>query len=456
MQKRGKWFLAGLALLLVAAAAAPWLIPTGAWIGRIETEAGARLGAPVRIGGIRAALLPLPHAAVNALDVADGAIAVQRIVVYPRLWSLFSDAPALGSIEFEQVSITPKGAALAQAAAATPNTGAALKVERVRASRVQIELAAGKLPVFDADVDLNNSAAMPVKRARISTTDGKAALTLKPADTVATAAAAAVGAPIAPGAEWALTLEARDWPLPLGPQLRFDRLQATGRVGNDKLELGSITAALYGGTAAGKADLAWQKGWRFAGDIKVTGVELAPLTQSLKLKSALTGKLDASGPFRAHAPKPAGLAEAFNAEIAFDVRNGVLRGFDLASAAQSLLKGGAGGGNTQFDQLTGAVKVQGRALKLQNVRVTSGVLKATGNVDISPARQLAGRVETEVKGTGGLVGVPLAVSGTLDAPVLLPTRGSMAGAVVGSVLLPGVGTSIGSTVGDKIGKMFGK
>ena len=101
---------------------------------------------------------------------------------------------------------------------------------------------------------------MPVERARISTNDGKATLTLKPAATAAPAAAA--GALSAPGAEWTLTLEAKDWQLPLGPQLRFDRLLATGRVANDKLEIGSITAALYGGTAAGKADLAWQKGWR--------------------------------------------------------------------------------------------------------------------------------------------------------------------------------------------------
>ena len=43
MQIRGKWLLGGLALLLVAVAAAPWLIPTGAWIGRVEAEAGARL-----------------------------------------------------------------------------------------------------------------------------------------------------------------------------------------------------------------------------------------------------------------------------------------------------------------------------------------------------------------------------------------------------------------------------
>lgn len=451
MQQRSKFILGGVVLLLSAVAAVPWLIPTSAWIEPLEMEASVRLDAPVRIGGIRVALLPLPHAAVHALSVADGAIAVQRIAVYPRLWSLLSDAPALRSIEFEQVSVTPKGVELAQAAAARPRSGAALKVERLRASEVQIEVTVGKLPVFDVDADFTGNGAMPLESARVSTHDGKAKLTIVPAGAVT-----AGGASGATSAEWQLTLDATDWQLPLGPPLRFDRLQTAGRIVGDKLELSSITAALYGGTVAGKADLVWQKGWRVAGDIKVTDIDLASLTQSLKLKSALTGKLDASGRFRAQAAKPAGLADAFNADIGFDVRHGVLQGFDLASAAQSLLKGGAGGGSTQFDQLTGVVKVQGRAFKLQNIRVTSGVLKALGNVDISPSKQLAGRIDTEVKGTGGLVGVPLAVSGTLDAPVLLPTKGSMAGAVLGTVLLPGLGTSIGLSVGDKIGKMFGK
>jgi hypothetical protein len=84
------------------------------------------------------------------------------------------------------------------------------------------------------------------------------------------------------------------------------------------------------------------------------------------------------------------------------------------------------------------------------------VLDAAGNLDISPARQLSGRVEVDLKGTAGLVGVPLAVSGTLADPVLLPTRGSMIGAAIGTVILPGVGTSAGSSLGDRIGKMFGK
>ena len=216
-----------------------------------------------------------------------------------------------------------------------------------------------------------------------------------------------------------------------------------------------IAGALYGGTLSGKVEVSWQKIWKLAGEAKISGLDITPATQALKVKSALSGRLDASGPFSAQAPKPAGLADAFNADIGFKVNQGVLQGFDLASAAKNLFKGG-GGGNTQFDELTGRLKVTGHAYKLSSVRVTSGVLKAEGKVDISAAKQLSGRIDTELKGTAGVVSVPLAVSGTLDHPILLPTKGSMLGAAVGTVLLPGVGTSVGSSIGDKIGKMFGK
>ena len=65
-------------------------------------------------------------------------------------------------------------------------------------------------------------------------------------------------------------------------------------------------------------------------------------------------------------------------------------------------------------------------------------------------------MEVDIKGTGGLVGVPLAVSGTVADPMLMPTKGALAGAAVGTALLPGVGTSVGTSIGDKIGRFFGK
>ena len=443
MRLRSKIVLAAVAALLGIAAAAPWLIPSSAWIPRVESEAAKRLGAPVKIADVRVALLPLPHVSVHGLDVGEGAISATLIAVYPRLATLFADKRVLRSIEIKQLVMTRKGTDLIAALAAKPGSGgAAVEIERVRLSNFQVELAGGKLPALNADIALNLGAlppALPVERALVTTVDGNATLALVP-----------------DGKEWTLTLDASDWVLPAGPALRFNSLKAAGRVSAGKLALNQMAATLYGGTLNGKAELTWAKNWQLKGDAKLAGIDIMPLTQALKVKAALLGKLDASGPFSAQAANPAGLGDAIIADIGFDVRNGVLHGFDLANAAQSLLKGGAGGGSTQFDQLTGKVKVQGRAFKLRDVKVASGSLQATGNVDISATKQLSGRIDTALKGSGGLVGVPLAVSGTLDKPVLMPTTGSLVGAAIGSVLLPGVGTSVGSSVGDKIGKLFGK
>jgi hypothetical protein len=76
-------------------------------------------------------------------------------------------------------------------------------------------------------------------------------------------------------------------------------------------------------------------------------------------------------------------------------------------------------------------------------------------VDVAASKQLSGRIDVDLKGTAGLVGVPLAVAGTVSDPLVLPTKGALAGAAVGTVLLPGVGTAAGSSIGDKIGKFFG-
>lgn len=459
MGKRTKIFGAIALILMTALVAVPWLVPASAWIPRVEEEASKRLGAPIKIGEIRVALLPLPHLSVHGLDVGRGAITAISIEVYPAMLSLLSGKRVLRTIDLAGVMVSRKGIDLiagqiekpgkadkADKAGATEKGGggsaAAVEVERIRAKNIEIEWSGGKLPAFHADIDLNPSGAIPVESALITTVDGKAKLKLEPASDSS-------------GREWKLLLEAADWQLPVGPALKFTSLKGAGKVTADKLVMNDIAGALYDGTLSGKVEVSWQKIWKLAGEAKIVGLDITPATQALKVKSALSGRLDASGPFSAQALKPAGLGDAFNADIGFKVNQGVLQGFDLASAAKNLLKGG-GGGNTQFDELTGRLKVTGHAYKLSSVRVTSGVLKAEGNVDISAAKQLSGRIDTELKGTAGLVSVPLAVSGTLDHPILLPTKGSMLGAAVGTVLLPGVGTSVGSSVGDRIGKMFGK
>lgn len=438
MALRRRWLIGVPVAILALGALLPWLIPTSAWIGPAEEAASKALAAPVKLGGMRLALFPLPHATVSGIDVGGGALKVASAGVYPELSSLFSATRHLRVVRLDGVYANQKGIDILQAfAAKPPAVPPPVTVGRVEVDKLEVELPGAKLPAVKVEVVLASGNAP--QRAVVKTLDGKAALT---AD--------------ADGKAWKLDLLATAWTPPAGPPLRFDELKASGRMEGDKLTLPSIAARLYGGQITGKAEADLSKGVRVAGQANASGVDIAPLLAALKVKASLSGRLEASGPFSAQAAKPAALADAFNADVAFKVADGVMHGFDLATAARSLIKGGSSGGQTRFDQLSGNVRVAGRTIRASNLRVTSGALDAKGNVNVSAAKALDGRVDVELKGTGGLVGVPLAVSGTVANPVLLPTKGALAGAAVGSVLLPGVGTAAGSSIGDRIGKMFGK
>jgi hypothetical protein len=104
------------------------------------------------------------------------------------------------------------------------------------------------------------------------------------------------------------------------------------------------------------------------------------------------------------------------------------------------------------------VLTQGRAIRLNNLVASSSVLSATGNVAISPAQALSGRVSVDLP--GGVAGLPLQIGGTVDSPFVMPTPGALVGAAVGTGLLPGAGTGVGAKLGDKaesgLGRLFGK
>jgi hypothetical protein len=128
---------------------------------------------------------------------------------------------------------------------------------------------------------------------------------------------------------------------------------------------------------------------------------------------------------------------------------------DLLQAASR--KTNVSGGTTRFDDLTGLLSVDASGYHFRRLKISSGSLNAEGKLDINPAMQLNGTLDTNVKGTIGLVSMPMVVSGTLSKPVVVPSGSAWAGAAVGTVILgPGVRTAIGIKIGGFLNKLFGK
>jgi uncharacterized protein involved in outer membrane biogenesis len=439
LRRPARIVLASLAVLIAAIMALPWLIPLDTYRALAEEKASTAIGAPVRIGGMRAHLVPLPHVTLGGIEVGTPPdIRIDAVVVSPALLSMLSSDRVIRSVAVEGVQLEPGGLDRLAALGKSDGGPAPVRVEKVSLRDVVLIRPAAKIGPFDGDIALGPNGAMT--GASVRTTDGalKAALT-----------------PAAQGMQ--ATIDGKGWTLPLGAPVRFDTLAVRIEVNGDRIHVASLEAALYGGTAKGEGTIDIGKSPAVRADVALSGIGLANLVPLFTTGTRLSGQLDAKVAITGRAKEVAGLADALRIEAPFDIRNGVLHGVDVAAAARILVKTDATGGETRFDKLSGHVVRQGGALRLSRLVIASGVLDARGNVEVSARSQLSGRIFASLKAGVTLAEVPLNVSGTVAQPSLLPTGAAIAGGAAGTAVLgPGLGTAVGVRAGALIDRVFGR
>ena len=443
-----KWLkriLIGLAVLVAAvvavAIAVPFFISLDDYIPRMEKEASAKLKEPVKIGKIRVSALPVPHVVIDGITVGKTEdLKVGKVTVTPELSSLLSPTKVIRSIEIDSLVMTQK--AIDKIPIWSKQEGKtdqppALRIGSIRLDDALVTLDKTSFGPFDARVRLDDKG--QPEEASLTSRDGKLKAVITP-----------------DGSGYAISASAKSWKVPVGPPIVFDELEITGVATLSNATFSRISAKLYGGTAIGKAAVAWQKGLQLKGNFEMSQVELKNLVPIVSPGTKMSGRLNAKPVFSATAADGSQLLSALHLETPFDVQNGVLHGVDIQKAAMNLIKQGSGGGETHFDQLSGRVVRDRLAYKFSGLKISSGALAADGDVGISPRQELSGRVNAKVNALGTSASVALNVSGTVQSPSLLPTGGTMAGAALGTVLLPGIGTGVGAKAGQMIEGLFGK
>lgn len=238
--------------------------------------------------------------------------------------------------------------------------------------------------------------------------------------------------------------------------LIFDQIKAHVVVKPERLELSALEAKLYGGKLSGTASVN-RKNAVLDAEIAASGVAMQSLVEALTNEVLFTGSMESTVKFSmlldAFERFPENLLLTGN----FHLRNGVLTKVDLAQAVNEPDKASAKRGVTRFDDLTGLIEVNASGYHFRKLKIVSGSLNADGRVDISPSLRLSGKLDAKIKGTAGLVSMPMVVSGTLDAPVVRVSKTAWAGAAVGTAILgPGLGTALGIRIGGFLNKLFGK
>jgi hypothetical protein len=245
-----------------------------------------------------------------------------------------------------------------------------------------------------------------------------------------------------------LSVQGNDWSPPLGPRVRFDRVEATALLEPNRLEAWNVQARIGKGSAFGFVSARWAPAWTVTGEFSLRDVALASLLNSEGAAPAIEGRLQATPRFVMRARQAENLLSRLELASDFVVRDALVRKFDLKTVARSGNPAEQAVAITRFERISGHLAFRRGHFQFSELEAHSGGLVATGSVAIRADRSLNGRVDAQMRNMGGLLAIPLRVSGTLDDPSIAPTTGTMAGAVIGSAFLPGAGTVIGTKAGQ--------
>jgi uncharacterized protein involved in outer membrane biogenesis len=388
------------AVLAIAGAAVPLLVPVSSFIPQIVRIASESLGQPVRMAELRLHLFPTPRVIAKGLEVgAAREVVVEELEIVPDLLSFLSGPRTVRLVRADGVAV--KEGALAFAAGvpkADPAAGSGpVQVRRLQLRNVNVQYPPYKIAPLDVDVEL--AEALVPRRVRVESSE--LSLTI------------------------ALAQEAP----------KVARYEFEGR--------------FLGGSLQGSARLDTTKLWALAGKVALAGVEMLPAQVLLGKPARFSGQLRTEASFSARARTPERLADALSIDAPFQISGGTYHGYDLSKVgglSGKLEKGG----ETRFDELRGKVQVRGRHVKVAELCAKSPSLAAGGNIEIAPDQQLSGKLDVSVARTGGFVGIPVNLKGTTSDPWFMPSKGYLIGAAIGTVILPVIGTTIGSSLGSRV------
>lgn len=439
--KKNKKILIGLFVFITLLIILPFFISVRTYLDQAESAATEKLGVPVKIASGRLLLLPSPRAVVRGITIGQhDELEVATLTVLPTLSTLFSPTKII-DLHIEQPTVKQSAIALLSAlSSGKPEADTAttsFSVAKVSIDELHLDWPDLAVPLLNMEFNLKDD--YSVAYAKLNTIDNALNVEMTPEN----------------GGHLIL-MNAERWTLPAGLPLLIDKAALTMHLKGAQLEIPSIDIALYGGKLTGHTDVSWQKAWKMKGKLNVANLSVKEPTALISHSVYLSGNLFGDAAFSASAKEAGGLVDNLQADFKFSVHKGVLHGLDLVKLASLLVKTGEKGGETQFDEFAGLLNVAGKQYHVRDIKISSGLLAATGQVKVKPNKDLDGAVEVELKRSVSLVAIPLDVSGTVSDPVVLPSKAALAGALAGTAILgPGVGTSLGVKAGGAIDKLKG-
>lgn len=368
----------------------------GLLAGPVEKIASATIGEPVTVRNLRVSLFPQVHLALSDIKVgADKDIGIRSVLVTPELSTLFDEEKNLKSIEITELTVDAASLGRQLRWLESLADSDDLKVGQITLKNLTLGVPGFGAMVFDGNVE--RSAAGAFSQLELSGVEQNLALKLLPQDD-----------------NYRVSLQARNWQIPLANGLRFGTFNAAGITDGNQVRFSSMEGKLYGGSFKAAGVLEWSAQPIASGNFELEQVRLPLALSAMKSSAAVEGILNATATFNSQAPEGRVLADAAAIDASFQVRDGRFNGIDLAN---HLVSGsGNGSGNaTRFDRLSGKLQLRQGVYQYRQLVLEAPQLKARGNLEVQPNQDVSGSISAELAIPSRRINSKLAVEGKVGS-----------------------------------------
>lgn len=377
--------------------------PYGRHLPAIEQGASAMLRDPVKVGGIGFSFMPHPHIALFDVTVGKEAyLTVGTVRATPDFFSLLGETKILRELAFDRVGVKGPGLGrLSQAGQDTSPPG--VEIRHILLTNVSLTIGDILLDGIGGEVMMGGKG-MP-ERVLLHNADGTFKVEALPKD-----------------GGYQIAASGSNWKVPFKPGLVLQSIEMKALLQDTSLGMSKIEGKAFDGLMEGKASLDWAGGAYLAGNLDLKHVNSTKLLAALGTDLSAEGVLTARVGFAAKADKLAKLTDALRSEATFEMKRGALKGFDLVEAARRSGNAPTRGGETKFEQLTGTLQCDPQDCRVDNVRLSSGLFRASGNLGIAGNAKVSGNADVELRSSATTLRMPLTISGTTKDPLLTPGR----------------------------------
>ena len=381
------------ALALVLVFVLPLFWPMDEYISPIEQRLSERLGESVKVGGLKASLLPLPKLEIRQITVGSNqALSVASATLRFDPLTLFSPDKVIDETVLQGVVIDGQQLEKVMGWLNGLNGNASFSLRQLNLQGVQIKTTSIALPQLKGSALFEGG---EFARLVLHDETDKMHVDLKSVS-----------------GRLQIAFGIRENSLPLLPQVKFSDFNATGEIMQGGMVLSELDAHAYNGIWSGSGKLSWGKEWSAEARIDARTMDLDKMLPQY----GLAGEVFVNGVFSSRGASLSGLADALRLEATFEAKRGVINGIDMVETARLLSREHLVGGRTHFDQMNGSLLLENHVVRLRQIKISSGMLNASGSFDIANDGRLAGSFNSEIKMRAG--NNPLVLSGTLKVPKL--------------------------------------